>query len=358
MPVYKDKERGTWYFEFTKIINGKKIRAKKRGFSSKTEAVLAEQSEIDDLLHPKVKIENCTLSDLFNKYIVYKKTKTKITTLDGIKRRYKNHVAPAFGNKKLNDLSSSDIFDWKNKFVKCDFSESFTNMVIGEFRSLIQFGINKNYILNNSLLDELENVSMNKIVNERSVLTIEQINKFLDSFIKDEPSEYEYWLYFYAFAYSGMRPNEFRCLQVKDIQGDYLIVNKSITSKLGKDDVIQTPKNINSNRRVLMPHDIIVLLLDHVKGYKPDDFIFGKNKAFRETNLNRKLNLHLKVAGLPKIVLYGFRHSHATNLIKAGVPIKVVSKRLGHKNASTTMNVYWHLFQDDESQVLEILHKK
>lgn len=358
MPVYKDKERGTWYFEFTKIINNKKVRAKKRGFSSKTEAVLAEQSEIDNLLNPKKKIENYAVSDLFNLYIIYKKNKTKITTLDGIKRRYKNHVAPTFENKKLNDLSNDDVFTWKNNFVKCDFSESFTNMVIGEFRALLQFGINKGYISNNSLLEELENVSMNKIVNERTVLTLEQINKFLDSFIKDEPSEYEYWLYFYAFAYSGMRPNEFRCLQVKDIQGDYLVVNKSMTSKLGKGDIIQTPKNINSNRKVLMPHDIIVLLQDHVKNYKPDDFIFGKDKAFRESNLNRKLKLHLKISNLPQIVLYGFRHSHATNLIKAGVPIKVVSKRLGHKNASTTMNIYWHLFQDDESQVLEILHIK
>ena len=55
--------------------------------------------------------------------------------------------------------------------------------------------------------------------------------------------------------------------------------------------------------------------------------------------------------------MYGFRHSHATNLIKSGVPIKVVSKRLGHSNASTTMNVYWHLFNDDENQVLDILTK-
>ena len=76
MPVYKDKERGTWYFEFTKIINNKKVRAKKRGFSSKTEAVLAEQSEIDNLLNPKKKIENYAVSDLFNLYIVYKKNKT------------------------------------------------------------------------------------------------------------------------------------------------------------------------------------------------------------------------------------------------------------------------------------------
>ena len=139
-----------------------------------------------------------------------------------------------------------------------------------------------------------------------------------------------------------MRPNEFRCLQVKDIQGDYLSVSKSITSKLtGKGNVIQTPKTGSSIRKVLMPHEIIELLKDYTKNYSADDFIFGKNNPFSETTLLRKLNQHLNAAGLPHIVLYGFRHSHATNLIKAGVPIKVVAQRLGHKNASTTMNVYW-----------------
>ena len=178
---------------------------------------------------------------------------------------------------------------------------------------------------------------------------------FLSTFDKEEPKEFIYWLYFYTFSNTGMRPNEFRALQVKDIQGDYLVVNKSITSKLKGGDILQTPKTGSSIRKVLMPHEIIELLLEHTKGYKPTDFIFGKDKAFRETNLNRSLKLHLKAANVPDIVLYGFRHSHATNLIKAGVPIKVVAQRLGHKNASTTMNVYWHLFQDDEQQVISVL---
>ena len=69
----------------------------------------------------------------------------------------------------------------------------------------------------------------------------------------------------------------------------------------------------------------------------------------------RELDKHIALAGLPHLVLYGFRHSHATNLIRAGVPVKVVSKRLGHKNASTTINVYWHLFNEDEEQVLQVL---
>ena len=104
-----------------------------------------------------------------------------------------------------------------------------------------------------------------------------------------------------------------------------------------------------------MPQEVIQMLLERTKGYKPNDFIFGKESAFRETNIRRQLDKHAKVAGLNKIVIYGFRHSHATHLIKSGVPIKVVSQRLGHKDITTTINTYWHLLKEDERQALSAL---
>jgi hypothetical protein len=37
------------------------------------------------------------------------------------------------------------------------------------------------------------------------------------------------------------------------------------------------------------------------------------------------------------------RHTHATLLLRAGVPVKVVSERLGHANPAFTMTVYQHV---------------
>ena len=38
--------------------------------------------------------------------------------------------------------------------------------------------------------------------------------------------------------------------------------------------------------------------------------------------------------------MHSFRHTHATMLIEAGVPMKEVQMRLGHASIETTMNVY------------------
>ena len=42
-----------------------------------------------------------------------------------------------------------------------------------------------------------------------------------------------------------------------------------------------------------------------------------------------------------------FRHTHATELIRAEWDMPYVQKRLGHSNIQTTMNTYVHLTEDD-----------
>ncbi|MGZ4607528.1 MAG: tyrosine-type recombinase/integrase [Blastococcus sp.] len=46
---------------------------------------------------------------------------------------------------------------------------------------------------------------------------------------------------------------------------------------------------------------------------------------------------------LPVIRLHDLRHTHAT-LLAAGEPVKVVSERIGHANATITLIVYQHVY--------------
>lgn len=52
-----------------------------------------------------------------------------------------------------------------------------------------------------------------------------------------------------------------------------------------------------------------------------------------------KLDAH----AIPRIKLHATRHVHATLLLARGVPIKVVSQRLGHASIQMTMDVYAHV---------------
>jgi integrase len=46
------------------------------------------------------------------------------------------------------------------------------------------------------------------------------------------------------------------------------------------------------------------------------------------------------------------RHSHATALLLSGVPVHVVSRRLGHADVQTTLNTYAHVTEDAQMRAV------
>jgi integrase len=57
-----------------------------------------------------------------------------------------------------------------------------------------------------------------------------------------------------------------------------------------------------------------------------------------------------KNIGMPQITFHALRHSHASQLIDAGVDIVTISKRLGHAKPDITLRIYAHLFQKDDGK--------
>ena len=63
------------------------------------------------------------------------------------------------------------------------------------------------------------------------------------------------------------------------------------------------------------------------------------------SNLFRTLS---KRAGLPLIRLHDLRHSYATAALASGVPVKVLSQRLGHADIAITLKTYAHVMPGDD----------
>jgi integrase len=60
-------------------------------------------------------------------------------------------------------------------------------------------------------------------------------------------------------------------------------------------------------------------------------------------------------AGLKDVRLHDLRHYVATRLLSAGVDVRTVAGRLGHRNAATTLNVYSHFVPEADQEAAEIL---
>jgi integrase len=64
----------------------------------------------------------------------------------------------------------------------------------------------------------------------------------------------------------------------------------------------------------------------------------------------------MQKAGVKKIRIHDFRHSHVAYLINQGVQPLIIKERLGHKDIKITLNTYGRLYPSQQKQVAEMLN--
>ena len=147
---------------------------------------------------------------------------------------------------------------------------------------------------------------------------------------------------FYETVYSlGLRLTEARTLQVRDIDSSRMFVHIH-SGKGGKDRLIPLPETpLVSLRRYWKIHRNPVWLFPGLghdgrggpHAQKPVSATTVQG-ALRRTVIRLKIKKHVHT--------HTFRHSYATHLIEAGVPVRHVQDYLGHDTLNSTM-VYLHL---------------
>jgi integrase len=71
--------------------------------------------------------------------------------------------------------------------------------------------------------------------------------------------------------------------------------------------------------------------------------------------VTKRWNEAVVAAGVPPIRLHDARHSAASIMLRAMVPTKVVSERLGHANVGITLSVYAHITAQDDQAAADAL---
>lgn len=59
--------------------------------------------------------------------------------------------------------------------------------------------------------------------------------------------------------------------------------------------------------------------------------------------------------GLPEARLHDLRHFAASQLLSAGVDVRTVAGRLGHRNPATTLNVYAHFLEQADRGAADVI---
>jgi integrase len=131
-------------------------------------------------------------------------------------------------------------------------------------------------------------------------------------------------------------------------------------------------KTSNSRRAIdLDPTTVKVLMAwrewqraeQEAAGIESDGWVFTstEGKQVHPHSISQTFERVANRARVPRIRLHDLRHAHGTLLIKAGVPVKVVSERLGHGNPAFTIDTYQHVLpgmQAEAARTFEQLIKE
>lgn len=77
----------------------------------------------------------------------------------------------------------------------------------------------------------------------------------------------------------------------------------------------------------------------------------------RDTTLEHKNQKYANAAGIKKIRIHDFRHSHVSVLANNGINIQEIARRLGHAEIEITWNIYSHLYPREEEKAVNILNQ-
>jgi len=347
MAVFKDETRNTYYVKTYYIdYTGEKKQKKKRGFKLKKDAVnwereflLQMQGEPDMTLNSLAELD---LKDI--------KTRLKEITYDGHKHLLENRILPYLGNKPINLITPADIRNWQNTQISTGYSDAYlkrmNNLLVATFNFAVRF-----YNLKDNpcrLAGSMGKRKRTKI----TFWTKEEYFKFIA--LVDDITKYTM---FQTLYYTGMRIGELLALTYNDIDLDNGIIriNKTVNFKGGKVNVT-SPKTPKSNREITIPQLLVNDLNNYIKriyDYKNTDRVFPYTKAI----LYNELKTKSEQAGLKKIRVHDFRHSHASLLIDMGINPLLISERLGHEKVETTLNTYSHLYPSRADELAEKLNK-
>lgn len=304
-------------------------------------------------------INNLTFLELWEEYNKYMNLKLKAQSYRKQLHIYITHIVPYFKKYLVKDINASIYLDWMTKIEKKNYKNSYNKSLHEAMVSILNYAV-KFYDLEKNVASIFG--GFNKKRNERKntdYWSLEEYEKFF-SVIDDDL----YKLLFNILYFTGLRIGECLALTWNDFNNNSLDINKTIAKEKDENGnyIINSPKTESSYRKITLDNQIIVELKKlHAKQkektfYNDSCFIFGGTKPLSQSTVTRKKNKYCELADIKKIRLHDFRHSHATLLHTNGIPITVISQRLGHSNISTTLDIYTHLVNKDDEKAIDLIN--
>lgn len=277
-----------------------------------------------------------TFENHFYGFICNKKNSWKPKTLESYMNTYKHIKASSLSKIKMNGLRESDISSFLSGLK---FSFQSKKLILTHIRTCLNYWL-KLGVINRNVANMIELRDFTIKESKDRYIPKDVIDKLLQD-VEGTNKELVVKLMYYM----GLRLGEAMAISNKDLKGNILTINKSISNVSidGKyTTIISTPKNQSSIRTILVPDHLVPLI----------------QSADKPFSLNRN-TLQLFLRDKYHISPHDLRHTFISNAVMNGVPIEVLREYVGHAKNSTTLESYYlHLSNDYKNNVMNEFFNK
>ena len=367
-------DRGNGSYQFTVSCGydgkGKQIRKTKtwhapQGISQRKADKLAtiEYAKFADYIAGNTAFnENMRFSQLAEQNFHDMESRLKPSTLARYKQVYKSKFADSFGNLKLRQFNKAMLSRY---FYSLKVSASTAEQIRVYLSSFFSYAVRRE-IINKNPCHLLEMPKDKGDNSKRKCLEMGEIQPFLDLFDKDSQ------LYIVAeiLLFTGLRCGELCGLTWNDIEFDHankcgkLFVNHNVISVKGKLE-LSTPKTEESRRCVCFGETVYFVLMEQRKRFERDRAIFGRvcnfviygkgGKLQAPAYITQQMKYRLRNTEFSWVYPHALRHTSISVLFNNKVEPKAISSYAGHKNLKTTLDVYTHVYENQNRRHAQIL---
>ena len=294
-------------------------------------------------------------------YIIPNVSPTTLSRYQGMIKRY---IDPVIGNIPVQQLNTLAVQSWVNGLkISPSSGKEMSAATIKHAYHVLKGAMDKAVLAGIIYRSPCTGIMLPKGQKKQAVIYDEkQIRQLLDA-----ASGTEMELVIDMELCLGLRRGELLGLEWDDIDWEHnqvkIIRNRVVVD--GK-SVVKEPKTATSVRTLDVPVPLMQKLRKHKMQRLSNKLRLGQ--AYTATNyiivhpdgkpiypeyLSQMLTKLQDKANLPKCRFHDLRHLCASIMLLQGVNVKVAQERLGHKDISTTMNIYSHVLPSSAKEAAD-----
>jgi integrase len=253
-------------------------------------------------------------------------------TAAGYERAWRLRISPRFGTTPVRRIKPVQIDEWIADLIAGGLSTPKLAETLGVLKRLLDRAVRDQAIPTNPC--ELRSVKLPKRPElDRPVLSAVQVERMAHAMAKESDR-----LIVRLLAYGGLRIGEALALEWEDIDFERRVVRirRSVQDANGTLEV--GPTKTHATRAITLP-DALFNQLQQVKRSGPLVFPNRQDGYLRYRNWRRIWDRAVVTSGVTALP-HDLRGTYASLLIDAGASVKDVQEALGHRDITTTLNIY------------------